>query len=83
MQALDVEIKVNNLVSDLSLGEKIRYYRKRMHMSQLILECSCNLCMGSVSRLESNQINPTKETLVKIVRVLKLNNEEILDLFGI
>ncbi len=47
------------------------------------LEVMADLSMGSLSRMENNHINPTKETLFRIAKVLKLTPEETIDLFCI
>jgi transcriptional regulator with XRE-family HTH domain len=66
-----------------SLGEKIKFYRKRAGLSQLELETSIEASPGSLSRIESGQVNPTKETLSKISRVLKLKSSEVADLLDL
>ena len=60
-----------------SLGKKIRFFRKREGFSQAQLEVEAGLAFGVVSRIESDTINPTKETVLKISRVLNLNNHEL------
>jgi len=62
---------------------KIREYRIRAHISQLQLELAINASTGSISRIENGQINPTKETLLKIADVLYLNFLEKADLLGL
>lgn len=66
-----------------TLGQKIEYYRKRAKMSQLDLEIAIGAGQGSISRIENDQVNPTKETLQKIVKQLKLKSYEINVLFDI
>ncbi len=61
----------------------IKQFRKSRKVSQLELESLAQLCFGTVSRIENGKVNPTKETLLKIVQGLKLNNDEALQLFGI
>ncbi len=67
----------------MTLGQKIRRYRKRAGMSQLSLELAIEASPGSLSRIENGKVNPTKETLVDIARVLKLETRGIASLFGI
>ncbi len=67
----------------MTLGQKIRRYRKRAGMSQLSLELAIEASPGSLSRIENGKVNPTKETIVDIARVLKLETREIASLFGI
>jgi transcriptional regulator with XRE-family HTH domain len=69
--------------SNKSLGQKIAYYRKRAGLSQLQLELEIAAGQGSISRIENGQVNPTKETLVNIIKVLNLNAFESADIFNI
>lgn len=64
------------------LGKRIRFFRKRANLTQLQLEVELGASSGAVSRIENNQINPTKETIHKIAKVLELNNREIDYLIG-
>jgi transcriptional regulator with XRE-family HTH domain len=68
---------------NMTLGEKIKFYRKRAGLSQLELETSIEASPGSLSRIENDQINPTKETILKIIEVLHLSTSESGNLFGI
>lgn len=65
------------------IGEKIRSFRKRAGMSQLDLEVAIDASNGSISRIESGEVNPTKETLLKIANELKLVTFESAVLFGL
>lgn len=60
-----------------SLGQKIRYFRKRAGLSQMELELEIGASNGSLSRIESGETNPMKETLEKISRTLGLTLKEI------
>lgn len=70
-------------MNTLSLGEKIRNYRKRTGYSQLQLETEINAANGSISRIEGGKVNPTKETLASIANALKLSPEERLSLYSL
>ena len=70
-------------MSNLQLGQKIKYYRTRAGVSQLELENIIKASPGSLSRIENNIVNPTKETLCEIASALKLNPLERADLFDI
>jgi transcriptional regulator with XRE-family HTH domain len=61
----------------LTLGEKIRFFRTQKKLSQSQLELDADLSFGTVSRIECGQINPTKETLVKIAQELKLTTTDL------
>lgn len=65
------------------IGDKIRNFRKRAEMSQLELEVAIGAATGSISRVESGDVNPSKETLVKIIESLNLNMYDAADLFDI
>ncbi len=66
-----------------SLGDKIRYFRKRSGLSQFKLELEISASAGSISRIENGEVNPSKETLTKIGEVLRLNNYELGSLYGL
>ncbi|MEP7103797.1 MAG: helix-turn-helix transcriptional regulator [Candidatus Dojkabacteria bacterium] len=65
------------------IGKKVRYFRLRALISQLKLERLIEASDGSLSRLESGKVNPTKETLFAIAEALDLSKVEIAYLFGI
>jgi transcriptional regulator with XRE-family HTH domain len=64
-------------------GRKLRQLRLSRCISQMQLEIAADLSVGSISRMENNHINPTKETLFKIAGVLQLTSEEAVELFCI
>lgn len=66
-----------------TLGQKIEYYRKRAKMSQLDLEIAIGAGQGSISRIENDQVNPTKETIQKIIEILSLSAFEAGDIYNI
>lgn len=70
-------------MNQLSLGEKIKFFRTRLKVSQFSLEIIIGASAGSICRIESGKVNPTKETLFEIAKALNLNQEEITYLFGI
>lgn len=59
------------------LGQKIRNFRLRAGKSQMDLELEIGASAGSISRIENGEVNPTKETLLKISNALQLNTVEI------
>lgn len=67
----------------MTLGQKIRHFRKRAGYSQMQLELDIEASHGSISRIESDKVNPTKETIVDIAKTLELETIEIASLFGI
>ncbi len=60
------------------IGKRLKYFREKKGLSQSQLETEADLSFGSISRTENGLTNPTKETLLKIADLLKLNNEEII-----
>ncbi|MCA9385765.1 helix-turn-helix transcriptional regulator [Candidatus Dojkabacteria bacterium] len=64
-----------------SIGDKIKAYRMQKGFSQFKLETEINASAGSISRMESGKVNPSKETLIKIIEVLNLKTHEVISLF--
>lgn len=64
------------------LGRKLKYFRQRAKISQFKLEDQLGLSNGSLSRIENEMINPTKETMMKIITALKLSKLETDYLIG-
>ncbi|MEO6729411.1 MAG: helix-turn-helix domain-containing protein [Candidatus Dojkabacteria bacterium] len=62
------------------LGQKIRNFRKRANKSQMDLELEIGASPGSLSRIENGEVNPTKETLLKIGKALELSTSQIASL---
>lgn len=70
-------------MKDKALGQKIRNYREAAGMSQLELELEIGASPGSLSRIESGKVNPTKETIIMISQKLNLNSFQVAQLFDI
>ena len=70
-------------INSLSLGEKIRNYRKQREISQFNLEIKIGAAFGSISRIENNLVKPTRETLSKISKALDLTPSQTADLLGL
>lgn len=69
-------------MDELPLGRKIYVLREDRKLSQSKLEVEAGLSFGTLSRIENGNINPTKETLVKIADVLDLHDDEFGYLIG-
>lgn len=67
----------------MNTGEILRKFRIERGLSQLELEVAINASNGSISRIESNKTNATKETLLKIASFLDLDSFETLNLLGV
>ena len=65
-----------------TIGQKVRFFRTHRKMSQFDLELAIDASNGSISRIENDQTNPTKETLESISKILELNLFERNYLFG-
>ncbi len=68
---------------NLTIGQKVKYFRLKNELSQFELELDINASPGAICRLEGNRVNPTKETLFAIAKALKLSEHETAYLFGI
>ncbi|MFX1499383.1 MAG: helix-turn-helix domain-containing protein [Promethearchaeota archaeon] len=66
-----------------TLGAKVAFYRRRLELSQQELEDAAKLASGTVSRVESNLVLPTRGTLFRIANVLRLDKKEVAYLFDI
>lgn len=66
-----------------AVGQKIRYFRKRAGLSQLDLELEIEAAQGSLSRIENGEVNPTKETILKIIEKLNIKGVEAISLLGL
>ena len=72
-----------NNTQNLPLGQKVQNFRKRAGISQLELETLIDAAPGSISRIENGKVNPNKETLLQIIKVLKLKDREAIDLMEV
>ena len=71
------------MIMKKDVSQKVKYFRLRSELSQMDLELEINASPGSICRLESGKVNPTKETLFSIAKALKLTDVETAYLFGI
>jgi transcriptional regulator with XRE-family HTH domain len=67
----------------LSAGELIKSYRNEKGLSQLDLEVGIGAAFGSLTKIENGKINPSKETIYKIIDFLELSPAHALKLFNI
>ena len=65
-----------SIMDELPLGRKIYVLREDRALSQTKLEVEAGLSFGTLSRIENGNINPTKETIIKIAQVLDLQDDE-------
>ena len=60
-----------------SIGQRLKFFRSQRNISQMDVELAIDAAFGSVSRMESGKVNPTKETVEKIAKALKLSDREL------
>ena len=60
-----------------SIGQRLKFFRTQLNVSQMDVELAIDAAFGSVSRMESGRVNPTKETVEKIAKALKLSDREL------
>lgn len=66
-----------------NLGKKLKDFRIAKGFTQQQLELEIGASFGHISRIESGDINPTKETLLRISNVLNLDLSDKLQLFPV
>ena len=77
------QIKIKADKKTKHIGIIIKKYRKYNGFSQLEVEIAIGSGHGSISRIETGEVNPTKETLAKLINELKINQEDMMVLLGI
>lgn len=68
---------------NITLGERIKNFRQRAGISQFNLEIEIGAAPGSLSRIEAGKVNPSKETLLRIINALNLKSFEAMTLFDL
>lgn len=66
--------------SNKTIGEYIKQFRKRLGISQHDFENQLDLSTGSLTKIESGKVVPSRESLLKFIKVLDLN---VFDTFNI
>jgi transcriptional regulator with XRE-family HTH domain len=67
-------------MSQLSLGQRIRYYRTKAGLSQKALAASVGLSPTVLSRYEADKLEPNVLTLMNIAKVLKITVDALVGL---
>jgi repressor LexA len=62
----------------MSLGERIKYYRKKLGLSQDVLSVKSGISSPSISDYENNKAIPRRQTLEKLAQALNVDIEELL-----
>jgi len=60
------------------IGEKLRYYRKKLGWTLRELEEKSGVAFNSISGYETNKVIPTRKTLEKLAQALNVDIEEFL-----
>ena len=63
----------------MSIGEKIKYYRKKKSFTQVALAEKANISRSYLGDLEGNRYNPSLDTLKAIALALDLDISELLE----
>ena len=64
------------------LSNRIKIFRKRLDITQKELEAKIGGKGGMISRIEKGSVNPDKETILKISKILNLHQRELDYLIG-
>lgn len=62
-------------------GNRVRSLRRKRRLTQGALELRAELAFGTISRIENNKTNPSKETLYKLASALEVSLSEAIELF--
>lgn len=68
---------------EIDYAARVREMRLSRNLSQFNAEIECGLPVGTISRIENKRVNPSKETLLKVVTGFALNCTEACYLFGL
>jgi transcriptional regulator with XRE-family HTH domain len=63
----------------MTLGEKIKFYRKKLNLSQEELAKKCNLSRNAIYNYEKNKRTPTIPILITISKALNISPTDLLD----
>lgn len=63
----------------MTLGEKIKFHRKKLNLSQEELSKKCNLSRNAIYNYEKNKRTPTIPILITITKALNISPTDLLD----
>lgn len=66
------------IVNYISLGKRIRQYRKEKHLTQQSLSEKCDITSTNLSHIERGATKPSLDILVKIANALEVNIDSLL-----
>jgi transcriptional regulator with XRE-family HTH domain len=61
------------------LGEKIKFHRNKLNLSQEDFGIKCNLSRNAIYNYENNKRTPTIEIILKIAEILDISVSDLLD----
>jgi transcriptional regulator with XRE-family HTH domain len=67
------------LDENATVGERIRFYRRKRDMSCNTLSDKCDLSRHEIMRYESGEIEPGLGNLMKIASILKIQPDKLFD----
>lgn len=72
-------------MSDIAIkfGQRVRYYRKELHLSQEQLAELCELHPTYIGQLERGEKNPSIETVFQLCQGLKITPERLFENFPV
>lgn len=79
---IDKSMLTNTIQIRTLIGPKLKYFRNKAGFSQSQVEVALDITFGALSRIESGKTSPTKETIFRLARFLKLNKLELDYLVG-
>jgi len=80
LEGVAVESRRRKRITEVLVGEQIRRLRLESGLSQEELGRSSHMSTSYISRLETNEVNPTVDALNRIVRVFGLTIDGLLNL---
>ena len=63
----------------MTLGEKIKFNRNKLNLSQEDLANKCNLSRNAIYNYENNKRTPTISTLISIAEILEIPPSDLID----
>ena len=63
----------------MTLGEKIKFYRTKLNLSQEGFAAKCNLSRNAIYNYEKNKRTPTISVLITISKALNISPTDLLD----
>ncbi|MDU4848510.1 helix-turn-helix transcriptional regulator [Clostridium sp.] len=63
----------------MTLGEKIKFNRNKLNLSQEDLANKCNLSRNAIYNYENNKRTPTISTLISIAEILDISPSDLID----